>query len=92
VPDRFDEATLFTRLAQELRAKAPTPMEIGFHPASALELAGLVQLALRHPGVTSDLRNTAMRFLTDIRQYFSDCPAVLEVLRLGDDPARDRQP
>jgi hypothetical protein len=96
VPDHervIDETALIvTRMADELLAKVPTPMEIVFQPMTILELAGLVQLALRHPGVTPDHRHTASRFLNSIRLYFSDCPAVLEVLRLGDDPAKDREP
>jgi hypothetical protein len=83
-----DEA-LLEGLGAELVAKAG-PMELVLRPTSVMQLAALLQLALRHPGVSEDLRAAAARFLTGARTYFEDCPHVLELLRRGDDPAEDR--
>ena len=77
-------------LAVEILDKADHPMEIAFHPMSVFQLTGLVQLALRHPNVSPELRETAERFLAGVREYFADCPTVLDVVRRGDDPAEDR--
>ena len=56
-------------------------------PASVFQLTALVQLACRHPAVTGPMRETADRFLAGVREYFADCPAVLDVVRRGDDPS-----
>jgi hypothetical protein len=78
-------------MAREIQHK-PDAMELVLQPQSALQLAGVVQLALRHPGIADHTasRDAALRFLSGVRQYFADCPTVLEVLRRGDDPAEDR--
>jgi hypothetical protein len=86
---RVDEDTLVLAMTVELQHKH-APMEIVCQPVSVFQLTGLLQLALRHPGVTPELRTTAERFLAGVREYFADCPAVLEVVRRGDDPAEDR--
>ena len=70
--------------------KLDRPMDIGFQPLTVFQLTGLVQLALRHPHVSPEPRATAGRFLAAVREYFADCPAVLDVVRRGDDPAEDR--
>lgn len=66
------------------------PMGIMCQPLTVLQLAGALQLARRHPEFPSSHRATVDRFLTAAREYFADCPAVLEVLRRGDDPTYDR--
>jgi hypothetical protein len=76
-------------LTEELEHKR-APLELLLQPASALQLAGLVQLATRHPGVAPNLAATARAFLAGVREYFAECPMVLEVLRRGDDPREDR--
>ena len=82
-----DEVTV-AELARELKKKA-AELEIVLTPATVFQLTGLVQLALRHPGVSGNVRETAARFLAGVRAYFADCPAVLEVIRRGDDPDAD---
>ena len=84
-----DEQLLVGGMAVELQCKAPTPMELVCQPITVFQLTGLLQLALRHPGVTPELRETGTRFLAAVREYFADCPAVLDVVRRGDDPAED---
>jgi hypothetical protein len=76
-------------MAREIQHK-PTFMELALQPQSALQLAGVVQLALRHPQLQGVNRLAGERFLVGVRDYFADCPTVLEVLRRGDDPAEDR--
>jgi hypothetical protein len=76
-------------MADELLLKADTTMDVSFSPLTVMQLTGLVQLALRHPGVSATLRFTAARFLSAAREYFADCPETLAVIQLGDDPAND---
>jgi hypothetical protein len=75
-------------MAWELQHLAP--MELGLRPQTVLQLVGLLQLANRHPGVSPELRGTIAGFLTAAREYFATCPAVLDVIRRGDDRAEDR--
>lgn len=76
------EADLIATMVEELRAKQQT-LEINFQPLNALRLAGLVQLALKHPGCDQNARGIGGKFLEGVTLYFHDCPAVLEVLRRG---------
>lgn len=69
-------------LARELASARPLALDLS--PAASLELAGLVQLALRHPSVPPTARACADRYLAAMRQHFADRPTVLEVLRQGD--------
>lgn len=73
----------------ELQTLDPTPMEIAFQPFTVLQLAGLLQLALRHPDISAEHRITAWSFVDAAREYFADCPTVLTVLDAGDDPTQD---
>jgi hypothetical protein len=68
------------------------PITLVLQPLSALHLAGLLQLALRHPGTSASEPHAriAVTFIEHVRAYFADAPAVLEVLRRGDDPGHDR--
>ncbi len=75
-------------MVEEIAGKAET-MDVSFKPLTAMQLTGLLQLALRHPGVSRDLRATAEHFLSAAREYLADCPEVLAVIRRGDDPAND---
>jgi len=80
-----DEATLLADLTRELEARTGgRALELIILPASAFQMAALLQLALRHPEVPAHLRAPAQRFLAGVRAYFADCPAVLEALRRGD--------
>lgn len=76
-------------LIAELQALDTTPMEIAFRPFTVMQLAGLLQLALRHPDVSAEHRETAWSFLEAAREYFAACPTVLTVLEAGDDPTQD---
>jgi hypothetical protein len=81
-----DEARLIKAMAAELeRLELKGAMELVLRPASVLQMTALVQLACRHPGVTPAIRETADRFLVGVRDYFADCPAVLDVVRRGEE-------
>lgn len=53
-------------------------------------IAGLLQLASRHPSLDPAHHACIKRFLGGVRQYAATCPFVLELLDRGDDPAEDR--
>jgi hypothetical protein len=74
--------------AREIDSKV-TPLELIMQPTTVVQLAALLQLVLRHSHLPPDLRQTAERFLDGVREYFDDCPTVLDVLRRGDDPRYD---
>jgi len=82
------EDQVVSRLATELDAKNE-PMELVLQPGTVFQLTALVQLACRHPHVSNAMRVTAERLLAAVREYFTDCPTVLEVVRRGDDPRQD---
>jgi hypothetical protein len=68
----------------------PRPaLELVLRPVTALHLAGLLQLVLRHPDLRDANRQVATSILEAVRAYFVDAPAALEVLRRGDDPTQD---
>jgi hypothetical protein len=81
---------LLAAMVAELETREE-PITLVLRPLSALHLAGLLQLALRHPGTSSSEAHyvIAKTFIEHVRGYFADAPAVLEVLRRGDDPAND---
>ncbi|MEP7304191.1 MAG: hypothetical protein ABJA98_01610 [Acidobacteriota bacterium] len=65
------------------------PMSLLLSPLVAVQLAGLLQLALQHEGTQADIRDAGRSFLQAVREYFAESPAVLEVLRRGDDTTQD---
>lgn len=83
-------SVLADAVARELAARA-IPMELILRPESVLRIAGLLQLASRHPQIDGSSLETIKTFLAGARAYFgAECPAVLELLAAGDDPANDR--
>jgi hypothetical protein len=84
-----DDAALLAQMVQEMRARDADPAGgflLELSPLVALQLAGLVQLALRHPGTKADIRRTGESVVDAIREYFGDAPATLEIIARGDDP------
>jgi hypothetical protein len=81
---------LLAAMVREMRTHE-APITLVLRPLSALHLAGLLQLALRHPGTSASEAHwyAATTFIEHVRAYFADAPATLEVLRRGDDPAHD---
>jgi hypothetical protein len=74
-------------MAGELAALGP--MILTLRPHRVLQLAGLLQLADRHRGLSANDREAVRAFLTGARDYFVHCPRVIELLDEGDDPAHD---
>lgn len=85
-----EEQVLLERLAVELSQMGP--MEMQMRPDTVLQLVGLLQLALRHPGMTTTAGSLgkAAAFITAAKAYFARCPATLEVIERGFDPTHDR--
>jgi len=79
---------LIDQMAEELQAKEVIEMHL--RAIAAFQIAALLQLALRHPAPSDDLRRTGEMLLGHVRAFFADCPATLEIIRRGDDPREDR--
>jgi len=75
---------LVAAMAGEMERKALEPWDVTLRPVTALQLVGLVQLALRHPGVSAELHLIGTRFIDGARAYFDGCPATLAVIERGD--------
>jgi hypothetical protein len=73
-------------VVQEMIAEieALPPLTFELQPETALYLAGLLQLALRHPQLPPHSRDMARSLLESIREYFATAPTLCEVLRRGD--------
>jgi hypothetical protein len=78
------EEELVEAVALEVVFKADQPMKATLSAGAVFQLTGLIQLALRHPQVSSEIRATAAVFLAGVREYFADSPGVLDVIRRGD--------
>lgn len=92
LPPRLDDVVALTTIGAEELNRIETPIELHLRPLSALQLVGLLQLALRHPeAARSDAATTARVFIEHTRAYFRDhsADAVGEIIRRGDDPAFD---
>jgi hypothetical protein len=64
-------------------------MDISLAPITVFQLTGLIQLAMRDPFLPQPAQEAGNRFLAAVREYFADCPTVLDVVRRGDNPAED---
>ena len=77
-------------MAAELQA-CDDPLIFGpIAPFEALQLAGVLQLAQRHPNLSAAHRAIAAAVVETVREYFEGCPTILDVLDRGDDPTQDR--
>lgn len=83
-----EDDAISAALAAELQRHYP--LDLCLRPLTVLSLTGLLQLVLRHPQVNGDVRTVAVQFVETAREYFADCPTVLDVIRRGDDPTQDR--
>lgn len=81
------EAYALGAMAAEL-ARHEAPLTLVLRSTLALQLAGLVQRALRHPaiGEGDECRRAGAMVLAHIRGYFREAPFVLHALDRGDDP------
>jgi hypothetical protein len=64
-------------------AACEMPFEVLMSPLNAMQVAGLLQLALRHPHVERQTRVTAAIFIKAVRRYFHAAPALSETFRRG---------
>src|SRR6185436_4604039 len=75
-----EEAQLLGCMAAEIRTLTveDEPLVLALAPLQAVQLAGLMQLALRHPDLVDTLRETGGGFVDRVREYFAEAPATLE--------------
>jgi len=83
---------LVRMMVDEIRAVEETQghAQLMLQPMDFFRLVGLLQLAGRHPGLEDAHLETIAGIEGAAREYFQDCPAVLEVLARGEDPRCDR--
>jgi hypothetical protein len=82
---------LLALVVDEMRRYIDTPLILGpFSAPQGLELAGLLQLASRHPQLGPNASLMAADVVDAIREFFADAPATLELINRGDDPSQDR--
>lgn len=78
-------------LAEEMRIKqAGAPCTFQFEATTILQIVSLLQLSIRHPGITPNQRELVRQFIDGAKTYFADCPSVLAVIEMGFDPRHDR--
>lgn len=75
-------------LAEEERGRDQTVL-IGLSTAQAIALAGLIQLACRHPSTPPAPRAAGTRFVAALSAALAHRPATREIIRRGWDPAHD---
>jgi hypothetical protein len=68
------------------------PLEVVFKAMTLFEITALIQLALRHPGLSGRTRDLGTWFVAIAAAHFetADCPAIRQVILAGDNPAYDR--
>jgi len=84
----MNEQEMIERMAQEISQVGPLALTMS--AVEAFRIAGLLQLAKRHPQLSQDNHYAATWFIAHVKQHFVDCPAVWHVLHMGDDPSHDR--
>jgi hypothetical protein len=92
-----DERELLARLAEEIGGLmlSGQRLSIEIDPLQVLQVAGVLQLAFRHPAIleaAGESANSAAELLAAFRQFFQELGAdyALEILRRGDDPTHDK--
>jgi hypothetical protein len=84
------DAEIVERMAAEM-ANLGT-CEFHFAAPSMLTCVGLLQLASRYQQLSDRDRRFIATFVEHARRFFARCPAVLDVIRRGDDPSQDVRP
>lgn len=84
--DPVDDADLLARVADEIGTKHERGhvLALTLRPSTAFDLAGLIQLALRHPGLGVRLQQQGAQLVGAVRTFYGDSPGVLAVLAAGD--------
>lgn len=75
-------------MAEEIRA-LDAPAILGLPPEDMLTLVAVLQLAMRHPQLPDTHRNLCAGLVDSSREYFAECPTVLEAIARGDDVTQD---
>jgi hypothetical protein len=92
-PTDPDAATLIAMANDMLALKRACAVGVfELPPLVAVQVAGMLQLALRHPGAAaSDAAASGRLFVEAIKTWFREngCLAVVEVLERGDNPEYD---
>lgn len=78
----LDEA-LAMGCAIEIASK-PDYMQLNLKPESAMRIVGLMHLALKHPELPPTHQAFARKVVEIAREYFADCPIMLQVIESGD--------
>lgn len=92
-PDQSE--TLIKAAAEELRVIEARGhrLDVAFEPGTVLNIVGMLQLALRHPGASSLISPTsaqaARAFIDAARQFFTPYPALTWIVEAGDKPEHD---
>jgi len=84
--DQYDDWA--THMAEEILNHPP--MELLLKPETVMTMIGVLQLATRHPNLPPNTRRFVEEFIDHARAYFAECPFVLQVIRMGDDPEYDQ--
>jgi hypothetical protein len=79
----MDEQAMSAQMSAEM-ADMDRPMELILRPHSVLILVALVQLALRHPSVDGRIRDMGETLVAASKEYFANCPTVVQTIQLGD--------
>jgi len=92
VSTSLTEDQLVALMVEEVRRVTALrgPAIFAVAPIDLFHLVGLVQLAGRHPELEASPTEAIARLVDAAREYFADCPTVLEVIRRGEDPEWDR--
>jgi hypothetical protein len=75
----FDEEGLVQSVTGELSAKP----HVFIDSMLVFQLVALVQQAMLDPRLTPELHEVGERFIGTARDFFADCPSVLDILRRG---------
>jgi len=90
IASTLTEEQLVALAAEEMRRTAAHgPAILVFESDQLFMLVGLLQLAGRHPDLSRANREIIADFVASAREYFADCPTVLDVMERGDDPQCD---
>jgi len=84
----MNEQELIERMAEEL--SMADVLELRIAPLEAFRLAGLLQLATRHPAISEDNRRAALWFVAHVKAHLAEFGALTHVLQMGDDPRHDK--
>ncbi len=90
----MSEQELTNALIEEVRVLeiSGAGIRMDISAGEAFQLVGLLQLALRHPGVGGQLHQTAYKLAKFLENKFAPYPATAEVLRRGWHQEFDRIP